>query len=103
MNNLWGRYDLKTKKMAGFWVVTVISSHRIKCNTSIESSHQCRHFSFVHQQPLSNLRARYDPKTETKMQICFLVNVSYLHIEKCNSSVENSHRDLPFLPYTDKF
>ena len=50
---------------------SVISSHRIKSNTSNESSYQYFHFSFLHQQNLSNLRGRYGPKLE-KMQIFFL-------------------------------
>ena len=38
LSYLWGRYDPKTKKSCTFLLVTcVISSHRIKCNTCIES------------------------------------------------------------------
>ena len=40
---------------------------------SIESY---RHFSFLHQQGLSNLRGRCDPKTEENADI-FLVTVSF--------------------------
>ena len=66
LSNLWGRYDLKTKKLQVFGLNNVISSHRIKINTSVESSYQYFHFSFLHQQNLSNLRGRYDPQTEKK-------------------------------------
>ena len=59
---------------------SVISSHRIKSNTSIESSYQYFHFSFLHQQNLSNLRGRYDPQTEKNADF-FLVTVPFLHIE----------------------
>ena len=59
---------------------SVISSHRIKSNTSIESSYQYFHFSFLHQQNLSNLRGCYDPQTEKNADF-FLVTVPFLHIE----------------------
>ena len=79
LSNLWGRYDLKTH-CRFFGCNCFISSHRIKCNTSIESFHQYFHFSFLHQQASSNLRERYDPKTEKKADF-ILVTVSFLHIE----------------------
>ena len=58
----------------------VISSHRIKFNTSIESSQQYLHFIYLHGQAVSNLRGHYDPKTEKNADF-FLVTVSFLHIE----------------------
>ena len=47
---------------------------------SIERSHQYLHFSFLHQQALTNLRGRYDAKTEENADI-FFVTVSFLHTE----------------------
>ena len=66
--------------MTAFHLVTVISSHRIKGNTSTESSQQYFHFIFLHRQALSNLRGHYDPQTEKKTDF-FLVTVSFLHID----------------------
>ena len=75
-----GRYDLKTEKNTFLACNCLISSHRIKCNISIERSHQYLHFSFSHQQALSNLRVHYDAKTEENAYI-FLVTVSFIHTE----------------------
>ena len=47
---------------------------------SIERSHQYLHFNFLHQQAFSNLRGRYDAKTEENVDI-FLVTESFLHTE----------------------
>ena len=80
LNNLWGRYDLKLKNCRFLACNSVISSHRIKGNTSIENSYQYFHFSFLRQQNVSNLRGRYDPQTEKKANF-FLVTVPFLHIK----------------------
>ena len=66
--------------MATFQLVTVISSLRIKCNTSTESSQRYFHFIFLHRQALNNLRGRYDPQTEKNPDF-FHVTVSFLHID----------------------
>ena len=43
-------------------------------------SHQYLYFNFLHQQSVSNLRGRYDAKTEENADI-ILVIVSFLHTE----------------------
>ena len=49
LSNLWGRYDPKTEKKLTFFACNcVISSHRIKCNTCIESFYEGLHFFFLH-------------------------------------------------------
>ena len=49
LSNLWGRYDPKTEKKADVFACNcVISSHRIKCNTCIESFYEGLHFFFLH-------------------------------------------------------
>ena len=44
LSNLWGRYDPKTEKTDVFACNCVISSHRIKCNSCIESFYEGLHF-----------------------------------------------------------
>ena len=47
-SNLWGRYDIKPEKSRLFPCNRVISSCRIMCNASIESSHPGLHFVFLY-------------------------------------------------------
>ena len=61
-NNLWGRYDPKIEKSRLFASNWVISSHRIMCNASIESSHPGLHCVFLHWWTWSNIWGRYDQK-----------------------------------------
>ena len=53
---------LKLEKVA-FFACSVISSHRIMCNASIERSHRGFHFFFLLRQALSNIGGRYDQTT----------------------------------------
>ena len=55
LSNLTGRYDPRTKKNQIFPCNCVISSHRVRYYTSIESCHRWLHFTFLHRQPLSYL------------------------------------------------
>ena len=48
LSNLWGHYDPKTEKTDIFGCNCVISSHRIKCNTYIESFYEGLNFFFLH-------------------------------------------------------
>ena len=80
LSNLRGHYYLNATKKKFLACNCVISSHRIKCNISIERSHQYLHFSILHQQALSNLRGHYDIKTEENADT-FLVTVSFIHTE----------------------
>ena len=59
-SNLWGRYDPKTEKSSRFSFNCVISSHRIKCNTCIESFYEGLHFFFLHWWAMSNIWGHYD-------------------------------------------
>ena len=95
LSNLRGCYDPKIeKKNLFFFFVTVISSHRIKCNISVESSQQYLHF-ILHRQALSNLRGRYDPKSE-KGIICPCNCVIPSHRIKCDTCNESCHQWLYF-------
>ena len=55
LSNLWGHYDPKLKKADVFVCNCVISSHRIKCNTCIESFYEGLHFFFLHLRAMSNI------------------------------------------------
>ena len=50
----------KLKKAAVFACNYVISPHRIKSNTCIESFHEGLHFLFIHWWAMSNIRGHYD-------------------------------------------
>ena len=63
LSTLWGRYDPKLKKADVFACSCVISSHRIKCNTSIESFYEGLHFFFLHWWAMNNIWGHYDFKT----------------------------------------
>ena len=76
-------------------LLTVISSHRIKCNISAESSQQYGHFIFLHQHIWSNLRGRYDLKPAKSR--FFLVSVISLYRIKCNIPIEISQQYLYFI------
>ena len=57
MGTLWPK---KLKKAAVFACNCVISPHRIKCNTCIESFYQGLHFFFLHWRAMSNIWGHYD-------------------------------------------
>ena len=102
LSNLWERYDLKTKKQKKFLACNcAISSHRIKCNISIERPHQYLHFRFLHEPALSNVRGRYDARTEENADI-FLVTVSFLHTESSVIPLLKALIEIfPSFPYAD--
>ena len=62
LSNLWGRHDPKTEKTDIFACNCVISSHRIKCNTCIESFYEGLHFFFPHWWAMSNIWGHYGLK-----------------------------------------
>ena len=62
LSNLWGRYDPKTEKSWLFACNCVISSHRIKCKTCIESFYEGLLFFFLHWWAMSNIWGHYDLK-----------------------------------------
>ena len=54
---------VKLKKADVFACNCVISSHRIKCNTCIESFYEGLHFFFLHWRAMNNIWGHYDLKT----------------------------------------
>ena len=90
---LWPKTDIKSDF---FPCNCVISSHRIKCNTSIESSQQYVHFIFLHRQAFSNLWGRYDPKNEKNAGFFPFVTVISSHGIKRYSSIKSCHQWLHF-------
>ena len=97
LNNLWGCYDPKTENMAGFLLVTVISSHRIKGYTYFESFDQWLHFlcytmSFE-QFMYSIYELCYDPQKHENVMIklCFQSTLSESDEEVSVYTTVSSH------------
>ena len=63
---LWAIYgDVMTQKLKKSWLFAcncVISSHRIKCNTCIESFYEGLHFLLLHWWAMSNIWGHYGLK-----------------------------------------
>ena len=79
LSNLWGRYDPKTEKRWLFACHCVISSHRIKCNTCIESFYEGLHF-FLHWWAMTNIWGHYGLKTLKFDDLTVLCAVSFAYL-----------------------
>ena len=80
LSNLWGRYDLKPEKKLTFACHCVISSHRIKCNTCIESFYEGLHFFFLHWWAMTNIWGHYGLKTLKFDDLTVLCAVSFAYL-----------------------
>ena len=80
----WAIYgDVMTQKLKKRWLFAchcVISSHRIKCNTCIQSFYEELHFFFLHWWAMSNIWGHYGLKTLKFDDLTVLCAVSFAYL-----------------------
>ena len=77
MGTLWPK---NWKKAHVFACNCVISSHRIKCNTSFDSSYEGLHFFFLHWWAMSNIWGHYDLKVWKFDDLTILCVVWFIYL-----------------------